>query len=134
MTQITVIRKIISYEEMVFGDEQEFEEWKTLATCESDLDYQKFVEFNKNNFKDIEYSTEGITPTTYVALNGDQTLASDDWIFWGIFDESKEEDELNTLSPITSVNQDDYQVADYMNYLLTQETSNSPSTNNDQDV
>jgi hypothetical protein len=38
--------------------------------------------------------TEEISPTEYVALKGDQTIATDEWIYTGIFNESCEVYEL----------------------------------------
>lgn len=93
MTQVTVIRRIVQYEECVFNSEEEFEQWKSLS--END-EWEEFNQFNKNNFKDIWYNTRlDINPDLYVALNGDQTQATDDWIFTGIFNEGNEVDQYN---------------------------------------
>ncbi len=93
MTQVTVIRRIVQYEECVFNSEEEFEQWKSLS--END-EWEEFSQFNKAHFKDIWYNTRlDIDPDLYVALEGDQTQATDDWIFTGIFNEGIERDQYN---------------------------------------
>jgi hypothetical protein len=88
MTQITVIRKITKYEEFVFDTEEQFNEWKKLGDFDSedwDDNVTHLKEFNAKNFEDIWYETEELSPTEYVAIEGDETQATDDWIFTGIF-------------------------------------------------
>ncbi len=93
MTQVTVIRRIVQYEECVFNSEEEFEQWKSLS--END-EWEEFSQFNKTHFKDIWYNTRfDIDPDLYVALEGDQTQATDDWISTGIFNEGIERDQYN---------------------------------------
>lgn len=94
--QITVIRKIVKYEELVFDSEEQFNQWKNLPNDELN-------EFNNKNFVDIWYDTRlDIDPDTYVALRGDQTQATDDWIFTGIFEEAKDQYSIEELEVIGS--------------------------------
>ena len=98
--QITVIRKITKYEELVFDNVEQFNEWKNLSDPHHedwDDNIEKFNEFNSNHFVDIWYDTEDLSPTEYVALKGDQTMGTDDWIFTGIFEESRESYYLNNM-------------------------------------
>ena len=91
--QITVIRKIVKYEEHVFDSVKDFNEWKNLPRNDESM---KFHKFNQNNFKDIWYDTRiDIDPDEYVALSGDQTQGTDDWIFTGIFHEGKSKDQYS---------------------------------------
>jgi len=94
--QITVIRKIVKYEEHVFDNEEQFNQWKNLPNDECN-------EFNDKNFVDIWYNTRlDVDPDTYVALKGDQTQATDDWIFTGIFEEAKDQYSIDELEVIDS--------------------------------
>lgn len=101
--QITVIRKITKYEELVFDNVEQFNEWKNLSDP-NDEDWDdntiKFDEFNSNHFVDIWYDTEELSLTEYVALKGDQTIGTDDWIYTGIFNESCEVYDLNNMEVI----------------------------------
>jgi hypothetical protein len=101
--QITVIRKITKYEELVFDNVEQFNEWKNLSDPHHedwDDNIEKFNKFNSNHFVDIWYDTEEISPTEYVALKGDQTIGTDDWIYTGIFNESCEVYDLNHMEVI----------------------------------
>ena len=105
MTQITVIRKITKYEEFVFDTEEQFNEWKKLGDLDSedwDNNLTFLKEFNANNFKDIWYETEELSPTEYVALEGDETMATDDWIFTGIFENACDLYDLKDMEVIRS--------------------------------
>jgi hypothetical protein len=83
--QITVIRRKVFYDELVFDNEEQFEHWKNLA---DNGEWDEFKDFNQKHFVDIWYDTRlDIDPDRYVALSGDQTIATDDWIFTGIFNE-----------------------------------------------
>ena len=98
--QITVIRKIVKYEELVFDNEEQFNQWKNLPDND---EWEEFHEFNNKNFVDIWYDTRlDIDPDTYVALRGDQTQATDDLIFTGIFEEAKDQYSLEELEVIDS--------------------------------
>ena len=101
--QITVIRKITKYEELVFDNVEQFNEWKNLSDPNHedwDDNTIKFDEFNSNHFVDIWYDTEELSPTQYFALKGDQTVGTDDWIYTGIFNESCEIYDLNNMEVI----------------------------------
>lgn len=98
--QITVIRKVVKYEELVFDNEEQFNQWKNLPDND---EWEEFHEFNNKNFVDIWYDTRlDIDPDTYVALKGDQTQATDDLIFTGIFEEAKDQYSLEELEVIDS--------------------------------
>lgn len=88
MTEVTVIRRIVRYEEMVFDSREQFEEWKSSSRYEDfpDETNEEWLEFNQKKFVDMNYyELTGDDLTDYVALDGDETDKTDDWIFWGIF-------------------------------------------------
>lgn len=95
--QITVIRRTIKYDELVFDNEEQFNEWKKMSNLDCDQ-REEFEEFNSENFVDIYFDTTDFDCPTYVAIQEDQTSATDDWIASGIFDtHSRDSYELNKL-------------------------------------
>lgn len=91
-SQITVLRKVVKYEELVFDNEDDFNKWKNLAIND---EWGEFNEFTKRNFVDIWY--QDVNEEYYVALMHDQTMASDDWISSGIFEEGVDPFSFNDM-------------------------------------
>lgn len=91
-SQITVLRRVVKYEELVFDNEHDFNEWRNFALND---EWDKFNEFNQKNFVDIWY--DDVNEESYVALMYDQTNASDDWIANGVFEDSVDEYSLNEM-------------------------------------
>lgn len=101
--KITVIRRVVTYEEAVFDSVEEFESWKALsekAFGPKDEDHTMFDDFREiteKKFANIEFETCDFDPTLYIAVVNDVTSHTDDWISLGIFEDAVEDSDFSSL-------------------------------------